>query len=77
MHAVQIVTALVGYVDQHPQRGAPEMWAMADLGASEFVLGVKAKVHGRSSLNAEKLAYFTQPGQPNSLHRLSTLALAE
>ena len=44
--------------------GAPEMRAMAELRASEFVFGVKAELHGRSSLNAPNLANFLGPGQP-------------
>ena len=77
MQLVLAVTTLVGQMDQSPQRCAAQMRAMAELRASEFVLGIKAEAHGRSSLNAENLANFTRPGQPNSLHPWSTGALAE
>src|SRR4029077_10869855 len=41
MEQVQAVTARVRQIDQSPQRGAPEMRAMADVRATEFVFGVE------------------------------------
>ena len=62
LQPVAAVIALVGHKDQSSQRRAPQMRALLDVRAGEFVLGIKAEAHGRSSLNAEKLANFIRPG---------------
>ena len=41
-----------------PQERAAQMWAVHQLRAGEFMLGIKAKAHGRSSLNDQNLADF-------------------
>src|SRR5262249_22570475 len=69
---VQAVAARVGCEDYCSERRAPEMRTMAKVRASEFVFGVEAELHERSSLNAGKLADFAYRGQPNSLHCLNT-----
>jgi hypothetical protein len=61
---------------QSPQAGPSEMRAMADVRASEFVFGVEAEVHERSSLNADNLADFLSADQPNSMHPSRTRAVA-
>ena len=75
MRVVQAVTARIGQMDQSPQRGAPEMRAMADVRASEFVFGLEAEVHERSSLNARNLADFLSPDQPKLMHSSRTRAV--
>ena len=50
-----------------PSACAAQMRASLDVRAGELVLGIKAEAHGRSSLNAEKLANFIRPGRPNCL----------
>jgi hypothetical protein len=52
-------------MDHGPQGGAAQMWAMLSLRASEFVLGIEAEAHERSSLNARNLADFLRSDQPN------------
>ena len=49
---------------------------MADVRATEFVFGVEAEVHERSSLNARNLADFLGADQPNSMHPFRTHAVA-
>jgi tetratricopeptide (TPR) repeat protein/tRNA A-37 threonylcarbamoyl transferase component Bud32 len=76
MRGIQAVTARIGQMDQSPQTGPPEMRAMADVRASEFVFGVEAEVHERSSVNARNLADFLSADQPNSMHPSRTYAVA-
>ncbi len=56
--ANEAVAVRIGQTDQTPQGAPALMRAMVQLRASEFVLGVKAKAHGRSSLNAGNLTNF-------------------
>jgi hypothetical protein len=60
MQHVQILPLIASRIDQRPQRGTSQMWAMAHARAGVFVAGIKAEFHRHPSLDTINLACFSR-----------------
>ena len=52
---IERITCAIGGVDERTERGTPQMWAMSDVRAAIFVIGIKTEIHRQPSLNVESL----------------------